>query len=478
MQELHEECGVFAIAGHPNAAYLNYIGLLALQHRGQEAAGMVTFQEPDTFICHKGIGEVAKIFSKSELGEMQSRYSLGHVRYSTKGSNSIPNAQPQNATSECFNLHAPLWVASNGDVVNYSSQRVFLQSKGFSFYSTNDGELIAKSIYYNWQHEGDLVKGILNYMNYVRGTYSACCMIKGGMYAFRDPAGIRPLTLGVKDGAGIISSESCAIDAVGGKIIREVNPGEIINLSTLETVGQFDQALAESKTCIFEYIYFARPDSIMKNKLLWEARFAMGAELAKEDPEKDSDIVIPVPETGNPAAFGFSHERGIPLVPAIIKNHYVGRTFIQPEQSQREEAVRIKLNVMSQMVKGKNVKVIEDSIVRGTTTKILVKKLKEAGAAKVSLAISSPPVAYPCFYGIDTGVKKDLIASDHSIEEIRKVIGADHLQYLSFEGLLRACGGLYSQFCTACLTGDYPIDIMDGESLPGKDEWELGRQGR
>lgn len=471
MQELHEECGVFAIAGHPNAAYLNYVGLLALQHRGQEAAGMVTFQEPNIFTCHKDMGVVINIFSKGKLVEMQSRYSLGHVRYSTKGVNTKDNAQPHYATSN-------FWVASNGDVVNYSSQRQFLQGKGFTFYSTNDAELIAKSIFYNWQHECDLVKGILKYMSYVRGTYSACCMTNGRMYGFRDPAGIRPLTIGVKDGAGILSSESCAIDAIGGKILRELKPGEIINLETLETVGQFEHAMPESKTCIFEYIYFARPDSIIKNKLLWEARSDMGAELAKEDPEKDSDIVVPVPETGNPAAFGFSRERGIPLVPAIIKNHYVGRTFIQPEQSQREEAVRIKLNVMSSLVKGKNVKVIEDSIVRGTTTKILVKKLKDAGAAKVSLAISSPPVAYPCFYGIDTGVKKDLIASDHSIDEIRKVIGADHLQYLSLEGLLRACGGSYSQFCTACLTGDYPIDIMDGDSLPGKDEWELGRQGR
>ncbi len=466
---MHEECGVFAVAGHPDAAYLTYVGLLALQHRGQEAAGMVTFREPDVFTCHKDLGLVVDVFSKGAVADLSGKYALGHVRYSTKGSNTRENAQPHKA--------GHLWVASNGDVVNYTSQRIFLEQNDITFLSTNDGELLAKSILFNSQRKGGLVPGILQLMNHVHGTYSAGLLTSNKIMAFRDPAGIRPLVLGQKDGCGVLSSETCALDAIGAKYIREVAPGEIVDLETLATLGTSKNAMNPGRICIFEYIYFARPDSRIRNNLLWQARYEMGRQLAIEDPEKNSDIVMPVPETGNPCAAGFAAQSGLPLIPAIVKNHYVGRTFIKPEQSQRMEAVRIKLNVMRDLVQGKNVMVMEDSIVRGTTTKILVQKLKDAGAKRVSLAISSPPIKFPCFYGIDTGVRKDLIAADLTVDQVREYIGADQLYYLSLPGLLKACKGELSQFCTACLNGDYPIPVNEDGSLPGKAEWENGRQG-
>lgn len=466
---MREECGVFAVAGHKDAAYLTYVGLLALQHRGQEATGMVTYREGDIFTLHKDLGLVADVFSKGRLADLHGQYALGHVRYSTKGGNNRDNAQPHKAGN--------LWVASNGDVVNYTSQRMFLEQNDLTFYSTNDGELLAKNILFNSQRKGGIIPGILQMMNHVHGTYSAGLLTNKRMYALRDPAGIRPLVMGIKDGKGVLSSETCALDSIGAKYVREVLPGEIVDLETLTSMGVFEKAENPGRICIFEYIYFARPDSKIREKLLWQARFDMGRQLAIEDPEKDSDIIVPVPETGNPGAAGFAAQSGVPLIPAIIKNHYVGRTFIQPEQSQRMEAVRIKLNVMSEMVKGKNVKVIEDSIVRGTTSGILIQKLRDAGAAKVSLAITSPPIRFPCYYGIDTGVRKDLIASELTVDEVRKHIGADHLQYLTYEGLLKSCGGKQCEFCTACLNGDYPIAVKVGNSLPGKAEWEEGRQG-
>jgi len=466
---MREECGVFAVAGHRDAAYLTYVGLLSLQHRGQEAAGMVTYTPPDGFNSQKDLGLVADVFSGGKLVELRSHYALGHVRYSTKGSNTKENAQPHRA--------GQLWVASNGDVVNYTSQRMFLEKHDMTFLSTNDGELLAKCVLYNMQRKGGIVDGIKQLMQHIHGTYSAGLLTQGRMIAFRDPAGIRPLVIGMKDGVGVLSSESCALDAIGASFVREVLPGEIVDLESFQSLGCAPNALSPGRICIFEYIYFARPDSKIRNKLLWQARFDMGRQLYLEDDQRDADMVMPVPETGNPGALGYAFESGIPLVPAIVKNHYVGRTFIQPEQSQRMEAVRIKLNVMADIVRGKRVKVIEDSIVRGTTTKILIGKLKSAGAAKVSLAITSPPIKYPCFYGIDTGVRKDLIASDLTVDEVRQHIGADHLQYLDLKGLLKSCGGEACEFCTACLSGDYPIPIVDGDSIPGKAEWEQGRQG-
>lgn len=466
---MHEECGVFAVAGHRDAAYLTYIGLLALQHHGQEACGIVSWHAPDITRMHKDVGSVVDVFGEGRLHGLKGTHTLGHVRYSTKGRNSMENAQPHKA--------GEFWVASNGDIVNYTQQRLFLQEQGLTFISTNDGELLAKNILFNSQRKFGVVPGILQLMEHVHGTYSAGLLANGKMYAFRDPMGIRPLVLGRKDGAGVLSSESCALDAIGAEFVRRVNPGEIVDLTTLESLATAPNALDVGKICIFEHIYFARPDSVIRGELLWECRRRMGAKLAQEDPEKDSEIVIPVPETGNPAAVGFAQELGIPLVPAIIKNHYVGRTFITAGQEKRREKVRIKLNVMKSLVEGKRIKVIEDSIVRGTTTGILVEKLKQAGAAKVSLAISSPPIKHPCFYGVDTGVRKDLIASEMNVEQIRDYIGADALQYLSLDGLLSACGDKCENFCTACLTGDYPIPVSVDGTVPSKAEWEAGRQG-
>ncbi len=466
---MNEECGVFAVAGHDNAAYLTYIGLLALQHRGQEACGIVSWKAPNITRHLKDTGAVVDVFAEGRLHGVKGTHSLGHVRYSTKGLNTPENAQPHSA--------GDLWVASNGDIVNYSEQRYFLQDKGMTFLSTNDGELLAKDVLYNAQRKNDLVAGIMKLMKHVHGTYSAGLLKNGRMLAFRDPLGIRPLSLGRFEGAGVLSSESCALDAIGAEFVRKVYPGEIVDLNTLESLGTFENAGKMGKICIFEYIYFARPDSIMRGKLLWKARFDMGVKLAEEETEKDIDMVIPVPETGNPAAAGYAHKMGIPLVPAIIKNHYVGRTFISPGQEKRKEKVRIKLNVMSEMIRGKKIKVIEDSIVRGTTTGVLIDKLRRAGAKKVSLGISSPPIKFPCFYGVDTGVKKDLIASEMSIPEICNFIGADSLQYLSLGGLCTACGDTEENFCTACLTGNYPIPVEVNGSLPGKAEWEVGRQG-
>ncbi len=466
---MREECGVFAIAGHENAAYLTYIGLLALQHRGQEACGIVSWKPGNITRLHKDVGNVVDVFAEGRLHGVKGTHSLGHVRYSTKGRNSMDNAQPHNAGN--------LWIASNGDIVNYSEQRFFLQEQGLTFLSTNDGELLAKDVLYNTQRKNDIVKGILKMMKYVHGTYSAGLLYNGRMLTFRDPTGIRPLSLGILDGAGVLSSESCALDAVGAKFIRHLNPGEIVDLETLKSLAKYEKAIKRGKICIFEYIYFARPDSVIRDVLLWEARYRMGRQLAKEDKHRDSEIVVPVPESGNPASIGYADEMGIPMVPAIVKNHYLGRTFISPGQEKRREKVRIKLNIMKRMVRGRKIKIIEDSIVRGTTTGVLAEKLRSAGAKKVSLGISSPPIKYPCFYGIDTGVKKDLIASEMTISEIEHHIGVDSLQYLSYEGLLKSCGGERKDFCTACLNGDYPIPVEVKGTIPGKDEWELGRNG-
>ncbi len=467
---MHEECGVFAVAGHKNSAYLTYVGLMALQHRGQEACGMVSWRPPNiTSKVLKDVGNVVDVFADGRLHGIKGTHSLGHVRYSTKGRNTAENAQPHNAGS--------LWIASNGDIVNYTEQRYFLQEKGMTFLSTNDGELLAKDVLYNAQRKNDLVAGILKLMKYVHGTYAAGLLYNGRMLAFRDPLGIRPLSLGTLEGAGVLSSESCALDAVGAKFVRHVNPGEIVDLATLETLATYPDAGKLGRVCVFEYIYFARPDSVIRDQLLWQARFDMGRQLAREDKDCDCELVIPVPESGNPAANGYAQEKGIPLVPAIVKNHYVGRTFISPGQEKRKEKVRIKLNVMKRMVRGKRIKVIEDSIVRGTTTGVLINKLREAGVLKISLGISSPPIKFPCFYGVDTGVKKDLIASQMTIPEICKHIGADSLQYLSYDGLIKSCGGSKEDFCTACLNGDYPIPVIENGTLPGKAEWEDGRQG-
>jgi amidophosphoribosyltransferase len=448
-----EACGVFGVySNEPDfeASFLTYIGLYALQHRGQESAGMV-ISDGHHVLAHKNMGLVSNVFNKDILEQLKGRIGIGHVRYSTTGSSLLANAQPLMARCS----KGILSVAHNGNLVNTEELRQNLQECGSVFQSTTDTEVIINLIARHSQD--DLPTAILKAAGALEGSFSLVLMTKDTLIGLRDPHGNRPLCLGKLADAYIISSESCAFSSIGARFIRDIAPGELIMIDS-EGLRSFYLPKAKAEAlCVFEYIYFARPDSNIDGINVHLSRKAMGRELAKQF-TGTADVVIPVPDTGRSTAMGFAEGSGIPYDIGLIKNPYMGRTFIQPHQNMRDLGVRIKLNPVEEVLKGKRVVIIDDTIVRGTTSGKIIHLLREAGAKEVHMCVSAPPITHPCYYGIDTSVRKELIASAHSVEEIRNYIQADSLTYLTIDGLYRALKPK-EQLCMACFNGNYPIPV-------------------
>ncbi len=450
----HDECGVVGIYGAENAASLSYFALVALQHRGQESAG-IAVSDGNQIKLHKDMGLVGDIFNQDHFQDLQGSISVAHVRYATAGGRTIENAQPFLNT---FKLGG-IALAHNGQLVNYEPLREMLEDSGSTFLSSSDTEVILKLIARNYKK--GMETALVNTIQLIKGSYALCIITEDTLIGVRDPNGIRPLCMGKVGDGYILASESCAIDAVNGEYIRDIQPGEIviINKDGIKSINLDDKT--SKQTCIFEYVYFARPDSVIDGISVQAARYEMGKALAKES-AVDADVVVGVPDSGIGAAMGYAKESGIPYVTGIIKNKYIGRTFIAPTQAERENMVFVKLNAISSDLNGKRVVVIDDSIVRGTTSRRLVQILRRAGAKEVHFRVSSPPVKFPCYLGIDTPSKNELISSTHELEEIRKEIGADSLAFISLEGMI---GALNSQigsssmngFCKGCFCGEYPV---------------------
>ena len=458
--KLHEECGVFGVYNHPDAAALTALGLHALQHRGQEAAGIVTF-DGERFLSEKHLGLVSDHFSRpSVIKRLEGRNSVGHNRYSTTGGTVHRNIQP---------LFADLWgggfaIAHNGNLTNALSLRYDLVKNGSIFQSTSDTEtilqLVAKS------KADRTIKRLVDALIQIEGAYSLVILTNKKLIGARDPFGIRPLVLGKLDGAYILCSETCALDIISAEFVREINPGEVVIITEegIESINPFTKT--QSRPDLFEYIYFSRPDSVLDGKSVYDCRKSFGKVLAKEFPT-NADIVVPVPDSGVPAALGFSEESKIPFELAIIRNHYVGRTFIQPTQSSRHSTVKMKHNPNKSSVEGKRIILIDDSIVRGTTSVKIVQLMRDAGAKEVHLRIACPPIMFPDFYGIDTPETEQLLAANHNLDDMCSFIGADSLGFLSLNGLYKAMGFSKGrddenpQFTDHCFTGDYPTDLKD-----------------
>ena len=443
-------CGVFGVYGHPNAAELTYYGLYALQHRGQESAGIVT-SDGRQFRAHKGMGLVSQVFNAGVLQELSGHMALGHTRYSTTGSSHLRNAQP--LTVDC--ARGQLAIAHNGNLTNAAQLRDSLEAKGSIFQTTVDSEIILHLMAQPSLngHRNNLLETVRR----IEGAYSLVIMTEQELIGVRDPFGFRPLCLGRLDQAWVLASETCALDLIHAKFVRDVEPGEIvvINQEGLTSIQAFPEQ-EQRAFCIFEYIYFARPDSTLAGRNVYKVRVELGRQLAREFPLQ-ADVVVPVPDSGNCAALGYSLESGVPFEMACVRNHYVGRSFLQPSQLIRDFDVRVKLNLIEELVKDKRVVVVDDSIVRGTTCKTRVNNLKEAGAKEVHVLVSCPPHMHPCVYGIDFPDPKKLMAANHSREEIRQYLNADSLGYLSQEGMVKATGLPANSFCMACYDGKYPV---------------------
>ncbi|MEP2943287.1 MAG: amidophosphoribosyltransferase [Hyphomicrobiales bacterium] len=457
----HEECGVFGIFGHDDAAALTVLGLHALQHRGQEASGIVSY-DGKQFSSERHVGLVGDTFSKkSVIDRLPGTRAIGHNRYSTAGGAGLRNIQPLFAEF----AGGGFAIAHNGNLTNALTLQKKLQTQGAIFQSTSDTEtilhLIATSI------RGPLVDRFVDALRQVEGAYSLIGISENKMIGCRDPMGVRPLVLGDLDGAYILASETCALDIIGAQFIREIEPGELVVItdSGLESLKPFSKT--GDRFCVFEYVYFARPDSVFRGQSVYEARKQIGAELARES-AVDADVIVPVPDSGTPAAIGYAQEAGIPFDLGIIRNHYVGRTFIEPSDSVRHMGVRLKHNGNKQVLKGKRVILVDDSIVRGTTSVKIVQMVRDAGAAEVHMRVASPPTMSSCYYGVDTPEKGKLLASRMSIEEMQTYINTDSLSFLSIDGLYRAVGeakrnGDLPQYCDACFTGEYPTALTDRE---------------
>jgi amidophosphoribosyltransferase len=443
-------CGVFGVYGHPNAAELTYYGLYALQHRGQESAGIVT-SDGNEFHTHKGMGLVSQVFKGDILHEMVGSIAVGHTRYSTTGSSHLRNAQP--LTVDC--ARGQIAIAHNGNLTNAAKLREELEARGSIFQTTVDSEIILH-LMAQPSLNGDR-NNLIQTIRRIEGAFSLVIMTENELIGVRDPYGFRPLSIGRKDDAWVLASETCALDLIHAKFVRDVEPGEIVAIGKdgLSSVQAFPEQERRA-FCIFEYVYFARPDSRIANRNVYRVRVEMGRQLAREFPI-EADVVVPVPDSGNCAALGYSLESGIPFEMAFVRNHYVGRSFLQPSQLIRDFDVRVKLNLIEELVKGKRVVVVDDSIVRGTTCKARVNNLKEAGAREVHVLVSCPPHMHPCVYGIDFPDRSKLMAANHSLEEIRKYLNADSLHYLSQEGLVQATGLPRNAFCMACYDGNYPV---------------------
>ena len=463
----HDQCGLFGVFGHPEAAHLAYMGLYALQHRGQESAGIAA-GDGENLRLEKGMGLVNDVFTERRLESLPGDRAIGHVRYSTSGDTVASNAQPY--LIECH--RGPIAVGHNGNLVNAAILRQELEAAGSIFQSTSDTEVILHL--YARSHRERLEDAIAASLYKVMGAFSLLFLTPEALVAARDPWGFRPLVLGKLNGATIVASETCALDLIDAQYVRDVEPGEVLVVDA-EGLRSFKPFPPEPTAhCVFEHVYFARPDSLVFERTVLESRLRLGRELAREAPA-EADVVVPIPDSGMGAALGFAQASGLSFEWGLIRNHYVGRTFIQPRQGQRSVGVKIKLNTVRQVIEGRRVVLIDDSIVRGTTSRKIVRMVREAGAREVHLRISSPPTTGPCYYGIDTPLKSELIASSHSVEEIRRFVEADSLAYLSHDGLLRAVGDeAGGRHCTACFSGRYPVAV----TVPDADQLRLFEKAR
>jgi len=452
MSSLREECGVFGIFGHKDAANLTYLGLYALQHRGQESAGIAISDGCELSVM-KDLGMVSEVFDPETLYSLKGDRSIGHVRYSTTGSNNVVNAQPLVITY----AKGKLALAHNGNLVNADDLKRQLEASGSVFQGTTDSEVIANLI--ARLGKNSIEEALVECMKRLKGAYSLALMTENELIAVRDPNGIRPLCLGKLEGAYVIASETCALDTIGATYVRDVKAGEILVINE-KGLRSIITPPGKRKACVFEFIYFARPDSRIDGKSVYMVRSCFGRQLAREHPVK-ADLVMPIPDSGISAAIGYYLESGIEYGEGFMKNRYVGRTFIQPKQKDRDFGISLKLNAIREVLEGKSVVCIDDSIVRGTTMGKIVSKLKKAGAKEVHVRITSPPYKNPCFYGIDTPDGAKLIAQNLNVEEIRQKIGADSLGYLSLDGMLECIGLPKDNFCTACFTGEYPIKVPE-----------------
>ena len=444
-------CGIFGIINHKDAARLTYLGLYALQHRGEESAGVVVFNGKKVS-QYKKLGLVSDIFDEKTIRSLRGNIAVGHNRYSTTGSSNPKNIQPFLANHR----KGHIVISHNGNLTNSVKLRNEMESKGSIFQTTMDSEIIAHLLARS--QEKNITEGVVWALSQLEGAYSLVLMLDSFLVGARDPYGWRPLCLGKLDGAYVLASETCALDLIQAKYIRDIAPGEIvfINKDKIESIKPFSET--KHAFCIFEYIYFARPDSNIFGNNVYNARKCLGRQLACECPV-DCDLVMPIPDSGNYAAIGFAEQSKIPFEVGMIRNHYVGRTFIQPSQFIRDFRVRVKLNPIRDLLNGKRVGIIEDSIVRGTTSRARVKTIRETGAKEVHMRISCPPLRFPCFYGIDFPTPKELIASKHSVEWVRDFIGVDSLEYLSLDGMLNAMMLPEEEFCIACFSGKYPTKI-------------------
>jgi amidophosphoribosyltransferase len=458
LDKFHEECAVMGVYGHPEAANMVYLGLYALQHRGQESCGIVS-SDGKGLISHRQMGLVADVFKEEVIKRLDGSSAIGHNRYSTHGQSHIKNAQPFVVEYS----QGPIAISHNGNLVNGALLREELEAAGSIFQSTSDTEVIIHLI--ATSRESTLMGRVVEALSRVRGAYSLVFLTLDKMIAVRDPMGFRPLVLGKfpegkHAGAYVVASETCALDLIEAEYVREIEPGEILSFGPtgMESLKPFPPG--PHAKCIFEYIYFARPDSNLYGHNVYQVRKALGRQLARES-AVEADLVTPVPDSGVPAAIGFAEQSGIPLEFGLIRNHYVGRTFIEPSQSIRHFGVKIKLNAQKEVLKGRRVIVVDDSIVRGTTSRKIIRMLRDAGAKEVHMRISSPATIGPCYYGIDTPTRSELIASSNSVEEIRRFIDADSLAYLSREGMYAHFNGRNEGFCDACFSGNYPIHFDD-----------------
>jgi amidophosphoribosyltransferase len=451
-----DECGVFGIFGHPEAANMTYLGLYALQHRGQESAGIAASDGEQVRIS-RAMGYVADTFDGPSLAQLPGSVAIGHVRYSTAGESKLANAQP--ILIDC--AHGQIALCHNGNLVNARELRDELVQQGSIFQSSSDTEVILHL--YARSKARNAEDAIVESVSQVQGAFSLVMLTKDRLVAVRDPHGFRPLAIGRLDDAIVVASETCAMDLIGATYERDVEPGEVLVVSSdgMKSLKPFPPARLSH--CVFEHVYFARPDSYVFGKSVNEVRTNLGRILAREQPV-DADVVVPVPDSGVCAAMGFAEESGVPLRMGLIRNHYVGRTFIQPQASIRHFGVKVKLNPVRSILEGKRVILVDDSIVRGTTSRKIVRMVRAAGAKEVHVRISCPPTISPCFYGVDTPRKTELIAATHTIDEIREFIEADSVAYLSLEGLMSAVGNERNTYCSSCYTGVYPVEFPRDEA--------------
>ena len=457
---IHDQCGVFGILGNRQAARLTYLGLYALQHRGQESAGIVTSDNGKVHL-HKGMGQVADVFRDNEvIDRLTGNIAIGHTRYSTTGASSLINIQPFLIT----NRDKYLAVGHNGNLTNSLELRRKLDAKGSIFQTTSDTEIILHLV--ATSKKSTHLERICDALGTIKGAFSLLFLTENSIVAARDANGFRPLALGKFDGSWVVASETCAFDLIGAKYIRDVEPGEVLEITRKGLRSIFPMKKAKSACCIFEYIYFARPDSKIFGENVDKVRRRLGRQLAKEHPV-EADIVIGIPDSANTATLGFAEASGIPFEIGLIRNHYVGRTFIDPHQEIRDLDVRVKFNAVKGVLKDKRVVVVDDSIVRGTTSKKLVQMIREAGAKEVHFRVSSPPIISPCFFGIDMPTRKELIAANKTVKQIEKYLGVDSLRYLSIDGMLSMPSLPNTSFCTSCFSGKYPMKVphVNGNKL-------------